>query len=116
MVRQRVDKAALGYEDLNEHDSLCDDMVVRSACERAESPVSSSMLCRFEQRAGRRGVIAIHHELLEQFIASYSHPPEELVLDFDATDGLVHGHQITSSGAAHFFRDNLDLTTPRGAG
>jgi hypothetical protein len=31
--------------------------------------------------------------LLEQFIASFAEPPESLVLDFDATDDPVHGHQ-----------------------
>ena len=30
---------------------------------------------------------------MERFIASHSAPPEELVLDFDATDDAVHGHQ-----------------------
>jgi hypothetical protein len=31
--------------------------------------------------------------LVEQFIASHDTPPEELILDFDATDDLVHGRQ-----------------------
>jgi hypothetical protein len=31
--------------------------------------------------------------LVEQFIASFTEPPECLVLDFDATDDPVHGHQ-----------------------
>jgi hypothetical protein len=31
--------------------------------------------------------------LVEQFIASHREPPECLVLDFDATDDPVHGHQ-----------------------
>jgi hypothetical protein len=30
---------------------------------------------------------------VEKFIASYATPPEELVLDFDATDDAVHGNQ-----------------------
>ena len=50
-------------------------------------------LCRFEQRAERQWAIAIHRELVEQFIASFAHRPRELVLDFDATDDPVHGHQ-----------------------
>ena len=31
--------------------------------------------------------------LIEQFIASFDAPPEELILDFDATDDRVHGSQ-----------------------
>jgi len=93
MVRQRVHAIALGYEDLNDHDALRDDLVVQTACERDGSLASSSTLCRFEQRAERQWAIAIHRELLEQFIASFARPPEELVLDFDATDDPVHGRQ-----------------------
>ena len=51
MVRQRVHAIALGYEDLNDHDALRDDLVVQTACERDGSLASSSTLCRFEQRA-----------------------------------------------------------------
>lgn len=93
MVRQRVHAVALGYEDLNDHDALRDDLVVQSACERDGALASSSTLCRFEQRAERQWAIAIHQQLVEQFIASFAQPPEELVLDFDATDDPVHGHQ-----------------------
>ncbi len=30
---------------------------------------------------------------MESFIASFAHPPEEIVLDMDATDDAVHGCQ-----------------------
>ena len=93
MVRQRVHAIALGYEDLNDHDALRDDLVVQTACERDGVLASSSTLCRFEQRAERQWAIAIHQQLVEQFIASFAHRPRELVLDFDATDDPVHGHQ-----------------------
>ena len=93
MVRQRVHAVALGYEDLNDHDALRDDPVVQTACDRDESLASSSTLCRFEQRAERQWAIAIQHQLVERFIDSFTHRPRELVLDFDATDDPVHGHQ-----------------------
>ena len=92
MIRQRVHAVALGYEDLNDHDALRDDPVVQTACEREGRLASSSTLCRFEQRAERQWGIAIHQDLAGQFIASFAHPPKELVLDFDATDDPVHGH------------------------
>ena len=93
MVRQRVHAMALGCEDLNDHHALRADPVVQTACERDESLASSSMLCRFEQRAERQWATAIQQQLVEQFIGSFKHRPEELVLDFDATDDPVHGHQ-----------------------
>ena len=31
--------------------------------------------------------------IVEQFIASFAQAPAEQILDFDATDDLVHGHQ-----------------------
>ena len=37
--------------------------------------------------------MAIHQVLVEQFIASHRRAPRELVIDFDATDDPVHGHQ-----------------------
>ena len=74
-----------------------------SDCERDGRLASSSTLCRFEQRAERQWGIAIHQELVAQFIASFAHPPEELVLDFDATDDPVHGHQ-----AGRFFHGYYD--------
>lgn len=93
MVRQRVLAVALGHEDLNDHDALRGDLVVQTACERDAELASSSTLCRFEQRAERQWAVAIHQQLVEQFIASHRQAPAELVLDFDATDDPVHGHQ-----------------------
>ena len=93
MVRQRVHAVAAGYEDLNDHDALRHDEVVQTACERDESLASSSTLCRFERRAERQWAVAIHQVLVEQFIASHRRAPRELVIDFDATDDPVHGHQ-----------------------
>ena len=93
MVRQRVHALALGYEDLNDHDALRHDEVVQTACERAQALASASTLCRFERRAEPQWAVAIHQVLVEQFIASHRRAPRKLVIDFDATDDPVHGHQ-----------------------
>ena len=43
---------------------------------------------------GREAAVSIHQVLVDQFIASFAEPPEELILDFDATtDDRVHGLQ-----------------------
>ena len=93
LLRQRIFGIAQGYEDLNDHDTLRHDLVWQTAVERSESLASSPTLCRMEQRANRETAVAMHQVLLEQFIASFKEVPTELILDFDATDDRVHGHQ-----------------------
>lgn len=93
LLRQRIYGLALGYEDLNDHGTLREDILWQSAVDR-DSPLGSSpTLCRLENRISRRAVWDIHKVLVEQFIASFEEAPEELILDFDATDDRVHGNQ-----------------------
>lgn len=93
LVRQRIYGLAMGYEDLNDHDTLRRDLVWQSAVERDTELGSSPTLCRLENRASRASAMAMHRVLVEQFIASFAETPTELVLDFDATDDRVHGQQ-----------------------
>ncbi|MFQ5959409.1 MAG: IS1380 family transposase, partial [Alphaproteobacteria bacterium] len=92
-LRQRVYGMALGYEDLNDHDGLRHDLALQTAVDREGALASAPTLCRFENRAERRTMWAIQRVIVERFIASHDSPPEELILDFDATDDAVHGHQ-----------------------
>ncbi len=54
LSRQRVYGLLLGYEDLNDHDTLRKDLALQTALqtavERDERLVSSPTLCRFEKR------------------------------------------------------------------
>jgi hypothetical protein len=93
LLRQRIYGLALGYEDLNDHDTLRHDVAWQTAVERGEALASSPTLCRLEQRVDRKAALAFHQVLLEKFIASFAEPPTELILDFDATDDRVHGNQ-----------------------
>ena len=93
MLRQRVFGIALGYEDLNDHDALRHDLALQTAVDRDQPLASAPTLCRFENRAEAPWAWAIHGVLVEAFIASFEVPPEEIVLDIDATDDAVHGHQ-----------------------
>jgi hypothetical protein len=93
LLRQRIYGLALGYEDLNDHDTLRKDLAWQTAIERGEELASSPTLCRLENRADRRTAVAMSRVLVEQFIASFAAAPSELVLDFDATDDRVHGLQ-----------------------
>jgi hypothetical protein len=93
LLRQRVFGLCQGYEDLNDHDTWRHDLALQTADERVSPGASSPTLCRLENRMDRSAAWAIHEEFLDQFIASFPTPPEELILDFDATDDPVHGAQ-----------------------
>ena len=97
LLAQRIFGIALGYEDLNDHQSLREDPVFQTVTERGiddEVPLASPpTLCRWENRVNRQSLVQMAGVFVEQFIASHSNPPEEIVLDFDATDDLIHGNQ-----------------------
>ena len=100
MLKQRVFGLCLGYEDLNDHQELRRDVLLQTAVERDTPLASAPTLCRLENRASRAAAWALHEVMVEQFIASFTEPPSELVLDFDATDDPVHGQQ-----EGRFFHD-----------
>jgi hypothetical protein len=97
LLAQRVFGLACGYEDLNDHQGLRHDPLWQALAERAADPeqplASAPTLCRLENRVDRTALVEMSRVLVEQFIASHDQPPERLVLDFDATDAPVHGHQ-----------------------
>ena len=103
MLAQRVLGIACGWEDLNDHHGLRDDPLMQVASGRVASdrgaderrPLASpATLCRLENRVGRGACVELSKLLVELFIESFADsPPDELVLDFDATDDPVHGDQ-----------------------
>ena len=93
MLRQRVYAIVQGYEDLNDHTQLRRDTLLQSMLDRDTPLASAPTLYRLENRASRAAAWALHAQLVETFIASFDCPPEELVLDFDATDDPLHGKQ-----------------------
>jgi hypothetical protein len=93
LLVQRVLGIALGYEDLNDHDTLRKDIALQIAAGKLDELASPSTLGRLERRADRRAVLAIHEVLFNKFVSSFKKPPKELVLDLDATDDPVHGNQ-----------------------
>jgi hypothetical protein len=94
LLRQRVYAVALGHEDVNDHDSLRDDLVLQTAVGRDARLASSSTVGRLDRAADRGWAWAAHVSMVEAFIASFDAAPAKLVLDFDATDDAVHGRQV----------------------
>lgn len=93
LLRQRVYALALGYEDLNDHDELRHDPALQTAVGRDVVMASASTLCRFENSVDAKSLWALSSVLVDTFIESYQKAPEEIILDFDATDDEVHGKQ-----------------------
>ena len=93
MLRQRVYGLALGWEDLNDHSTLRQDVAMQTAVGVDREVASAPTLCRLEKWADRSSALRLHQVLIEQFIASFKDAPQELVLDFDATDNPLYGQQ-----------------------
>jgi hypothetical protein len=97
MLTQRVIGIALGYEDLNDHQTLRADPALQLAAgqvpDEGRTLASPPTLCRPEDRVGRTALVRVAEVLVDQFVAAHPEPPEALILDFDATDDPVHGKQ-----------------------
>ena len=108
LVGQRVYGLALGYEDLNDHDQLRHDPMLavllgkltakRSDC----APVAGkSTLNRLELSRAKptkyhkisHDEAAIENLLVDLFMEAHARPPQQIVLDLDATDDPLHGQQ-----------------------
>jgi hypothetical protein len=109
LVGQRIFGLCLGYEDLIDHDALRHDPVLgavlgkltarRSDC----APLAGkSTLNRLEHAPS--GAVTRYHKIthdgaaieglfVELFLEAHATPPQQIVLDLDATDDPLHGHQ-----------------------
>ena len=118
LLRQRVFALALGYEDLNDHDELsCDPLLAvvvgkreptgrarRSRRDRGRPLAGKSTLNRLEltaenaDAASRYKKIVLNFEAMRSlfvsvFLEAHDTPPEQIVIDLDATDDPLHGRQ-----------------------
>ena len=93
MIRQRVYGILCGNEDLNDHNSLRNDELLQTVTGKDKELATSSTLSRFENAAVRESCVGISKVIIESFVKSFTTPPKELILDFDATDDETHGNQ-----------------------
>jgi hypothetical protein len=119
LLAQRIYALALGYEDLVDHDDLRTDPLLATLVgkrdptgasrarrrDRGKPLAGKSTLNRLELTPARasRGsrykkitcdVRAVEALFVELFLQAHSRPPESIVLDLDATDAKLHGHQL----------------------
>src|ERR1700722_18196337 len=103
MLAQRIYGLALGYEDLNDHEQLRSDPLLGllSGKRELEEPLAGkSTLNRLELtgRSERYHKISYSAELMDRlltdvYLESHAAPPAQIVLDLDATDIPLYGHQ-----------------------
>lgn len=118
LIRQRVYGIALGYEDLNDHDSLRHDVVMGLLSEKhdpcgedrvreqdqGKAIAGKSTLNRLEltpedanEKSRYKKIVAdqraIDELMVTVFIESHENAPSEVVLDVDTTDDPLHGNQ-----------------------
>ena len=98
LISQRVDQIAAGYEDSNDSNYLRHDPIFKIACDKVPLPgeellASQPTISRWENRITKKEINATRSFFIEQFIQSYSAPPEEILLDIDGWDALTHGEQ-----------------------
>jgi hypothetical protein len=72
MLRQRVYALALGWEDLNDHQALRQDVAMQTAVGVDTHIASAPTLCRLEKWADKTTACRLHEVLVEQFIANSS--------------------------------------------
>src|SRR3954467_12111337 len=119
LIAQRVYALALGYEDLNDHDDLRRDPLLATVvgkpdpkggarhrrCDRGKALAGKSTLNRLEltpvgadKDSRYKKVVCRTHDVerlfVTLFLQAHSRPPERIVLDLDATDDPIHGHQL----------------------
>jgi hypothetical protein len=119
LLAQRIYGLCLGYEDVNDHDELRRDPLLavlvgrrdptgqdrENPRDRGKPLAGKSTLNRLEltppgarPESRYKKIAANHREIdsffVETFLELHPRPPEEIVIDVDATDSPLHGHQL----------------------
>lgn len=118
LVGQRILGIALGYEDLNDHDDLRYDPVLAMAAGKSDPLGATRKQARDRGRAlaghatlnrletapstldpGRPDLKILHSPqaferlFVDLMLDAHDQPPDEIIIDLDATDDRVHGKQ-----------------------
>ena len=108
LVSQRIIGIALGYEDLIDHDQLRHDPVLavlvgklearRSDCAPLAGKSTLNRLELGQPEPSRYAKISadtasIERLFVDMFLDAHAEPPKQIILDLDATDDPLHGHQ-----------------------
>src|SRR4030095_7380065 len=81
LLAQRIYALCCGWGDVTDHTTLRHDLALQTAVGCTQALASGPTLCRLEAAASPAHTAALHGVLLDQFIASRTETPRELVLD-----------------------------------
>jgi len=103
LLAQRIYGLALGYEDLNDHEQLRSDPLLGllTGKRKLDEPLAGKSTLNRLELTGRSkryhkisySAEAIDRLLVDLYIESHAVMPSEVVLDLDATDIPLYGHQ-----------------------
>ena len=105
LLAQRIFGLAQGYEDLNDHDQWRNDPLLRSLFAKGLNPAAGKSTPNrlelgneLQDYGNRYNKISwdnqkIEDLMVEVFLSQLTARPEQLILDFDATDDPLHGKQ-----------------------
>src|SRR5712692_4337248 len=101
LLRQRLFQIGLGYEDVNDANTLRFDPAFQTALDKVPGPgealASQPTLSRLEQKVSRRDLMKLSDLLLEFFLERLKKrgraARRRLILEFDSTDDPTHGGQ-----------------------
>jgi hypothetical protein len=119
LLKQRIFALCLGYEDLNDHDTLRHDPLLavlvgkqdphgqdrQRPADRGKALAGKSTLNRLELTPVRANAQSRYKKVVahldrmqaffvEAFLRQHVVPPPRIVLDLDTTDFTLHGHQL----------------------
>jgi hypothetical protein len=106
MLAQRIYGLALGYEDLNDHEQLREDplLMLLAGSAKPDKPLAGKSTLNRLELGGELEVEdrykKVHYDaagldelLVKIFLEAHREAPQEIVIDLDATDLPLHGHQ-----------------------
>lgn len=99
-IRQRVYQIAAGYEDCNDADTLRDDPLLKTVCDRNPSDPqglsSQPTLTRLENSVDARTVKKLLLTFEQKYVEELPENTDVVILDIDSTDDETHGDQQLS--------------------
>lgn len=105
LISQRVYQIACNYEDANDCNTLRSDPVLKAVCGRLPEGSdlgSQPTMTRLENAPRRTELYRMGLAFVDNYTASYSTPPQGIILDMDDTCDPTHGSQQLSLFNAYY--------------